>query len=427
MANSTQTSLPKVPQRLIDRLELQGIKHKHRHWVAKGKNFYYKLAPAGSVGQKHLRTEGNLLQGFRHSNIVTGSLCSSDEWEILRTDLVDGESLTKIRDQLSTAVKTQILTEIESAVSYVNEKGILHCDVAAPNILWNGTQSFLIDFEEAVPIVPPKRKFDSPDFVGGSPCCFGDVGYGASTYLCLSTLRAWLFTPEFHGLKRELTKIGVWNPNSKGNTCEPWSTLDNGSIYQTITFGTEKVKGQRDPDLRFRHISASKKLSFANRRVLDIGCNFGRLGAFLETLDISAYVGVDLSEEYVSIATRIAELEGRRNAHFVAGDICANETLDRLKMISPDGFDVIICQSVYHHILNKQLFWAQIARLNNSWFVFEGPTDDGRYLLKESWAEEKKYIQGLGYESVWQSEDNDFRWRLLTLFERVRDPRIASI
>ena len=96
-------------------------------------------------------------------------------------------------------------------------------------------------------------------------------------------------------------------------------------------------------------------------------------------------------------------------------------------MISPDGFDVIICQSVYHHILNKQLFWTQIARLNNSWFVFEGPTDNGRYLLKESWAEEKKYIQGLGYESVWQSEDNDFRWRLLTLFEKVSDPPIASI
>jgi SAM-dependent methyltransferase len=419
--------LPKVPNPLIDLFDLHGIKHKHRHWVAKGKDGYYKLAPVGSVGQRHLRLEGELLQGFRHSNIVKGNLCSSDGWEILRTDSVDGDSLTKIRDNLSSAEKTQILAEIESAVLYINEKGILHSDVSASNILWNGNQSYLIDFEEAFRVAPPKGKLDSPDFIGGPPCCWGDVGYGANTYLCLASLRAWLFTPEFLDLKRELTNIGIWNPNSKGNTCEPWSTVDDGSVYQTITFGAERVPGQRDPDLRFRHLSATKKISFANKRVLDIGCNFGRLGAFLDTLEVLEYVGVDLSEEYINVARKIAVLEGRDKARFVAGDICAKETIDRLKTFSPDGYDIIICQSVYHHILDKELFWAQVAKLNNAWFVFEGPTDDGRYLLTGSWDEETQYIRGLGYENIWQSEDNDFRWRILTLFEKIGDAGVESV
>lgn len=412
-------ALPKVPAKMIEQFALESIKHKHRHWVARGQGGYFKLAPAVSPGQRHLRIEGELLQTLDHRHIVKGALLSQDGWEILRVNLVDGEPLMNIRDRLTTAAKLKIIEEITDAVRYVNDQGFLHADVCAPNILWTGSRSYLIDFEEAIRVVAPKSPKSSPDFVGGPPCCWGDVGYGYSTYLCVDSLRTWLLTPEFMDVKSELVKAGVWNPHSPGNTCDPSSTPDNGSVYQTVQFGNEKVPGQRDPDLRFRRLSTSKRFAFGGKRVLDIGCNFGRLGAFLERFDIAGYVGLDLDKNYIAVAEKLAGLEGRANAHFLVGDICRGDTIEALNNLSPQRFDVVICQSVYHHIPDKKLFWERIGSLGNRWLIFEGPIDEAKYLLMNSWQEEKQFLAQLGYREIWESDDNDYRDRIFGVFERV--------
>ena len=415
----TGSLLPRVPEAVVECFGLKEISHKYRHWEAKGKEGLYKLAPQGSIGQKHIRLEGELLERLDHPHIVKGSVRARDDWEVLKIEAIEGKPLTKIRDQLSTEAKMRILEEIESAVEYVNGAGIIHADVCSENILWNGSWSYLIDFEEAILAVPPLSKLDSPDFIGGPPCCWGDNGYGYKTYLCFDSLRAWLLTPEFLDVQREATKIGVWNPYSAGNTCDPWSTPDDGSVYQTVKFGNAIVKGQRDPDLRFRHLSASKALSFDGKRILDIGCNFGRLGAFLDQFAIKQYVGLDLNPDYINVASKIAELEGRRNVRFLVGDICGSETPQILETLSPTGFDIVICQSVYHHIADKKLLWNRILMLKSRWVVFENPIDDARYLLTSSWPEEKEYLRSIGYESIWESYDNDYASRILAVFERT--------
>jgi hypothetical protein len=384
-------ALPKVPQSMVKRFALEGIKHKHRHWVARGKCGYYKLAPVGSLGERHLQVEGELLDTFDHPNIVKGSLLSADGWKILRVDLIDGEPLTSLRDQLSTSAKMQILEEIESAVGYVNARGILHADVCGPNVLWTGSRSYLIDFEEAIRIGEVTSRKDSPDLIGGAPCCWGDVGYGYDTYLCVESLRTWLLAREFCSLKAEVIRAGVWNPHSAGNLCDPWSTPNNGSVYQTVHFGNETVIGQRDPDLRFRRLSTSKKLSFWGTRVLDIGCNFGRLGAFLDRFDIASYVGVDLEKNYIAVAAKLAELEGRKSAQFLVGDVCSLATIEALEELCPQGYDMLI---------------------------FEGPIDESKYLLKNTWQEEKEFLTDLGYREIWESDENDFIGRIFGVFEK---------
>jgi len=378
---------------------------------------YYKLAPFGSPGEKSLRTEGELLASLDHPHIVKGANRSESGWEILKVNTIEGQPLTKVRDTLSTQTKMQILEEVESALRYINNKGILHADVCSENILWTGKESCLIDFEEAV-LAAPLKATDSPDFIGGPPCCWGDNGYGYNTYLCFASLREWLLMPEFLSLKGEISAKGEWNPHSPGNTCEPWSTPDNGSVYQTIAFGNVSVKGQRDPDLRFRYLGTSKQVCFENTRVLDIGCNFGRLGAFLNQFGILQYVGLDLSAGYIDVAGRIAELEGRKNSQFLVGDICDVEIKDRLAELAPRGYDVVICQSVYHHIDNKKRFWEHVARLNTRSVIFENPINDGRYLLTNSWSEEKEYLRSIGYAMKWESYDNDYSSRVLAVFER---------
>jgi 2-polyprenyl-3-methyl-5-hydroxy-6-metoxy-1,4-benzoquinol methylase len=411
--------LPQVPETLVKTLDLKDVFHRYRHWVAKSANAFYKLAPLGSAGENFIRLEGELLQRFDHPNIVKGSLQSQLDWEILRMDAIPGEPLTKIRSKLTTETKMQILGEIENAVKYINNHGILHADVCSENILWTGKQSYLIDFEEAILTTSPLTNIDSPDFIGGPPCCWGDNGYGYKTYLCFASLREWLLTPEFLELKQDLIKTGVWNPHSTGNTCDPWSTPDDGSVYQTVSFGNTTVKGQRDPHLRFKHLSTSKQISFESKRILDIGCNFGRLGAFLNSFGVTQYVGLDLSPDYIDVAKKIATLEGRSNSKFIVGDVCAQETLDRLATLSPAGYDIVICQSVYHHIKDKKLLWKHILKLQSQWVVFENPIDDAKYLLTDSWEDEKAYLRKIGYDITWESYDNDYSSRVLAVFEKI--------
>ena len=413
-------TLPNLPADLIKRFGLEEISRRYRHWIAKGRDGIYKLAPKIPLRTTHIEAEGAILEQISHRNIISGTLYSEDRWDVLLLPWIEGEPLTTLRSRLSTREKHRILEEVGDAVAFLNGRGFLHADICADNVLWTGRQSYLIDFEEAVPVMP-LAKIDSPDFIGGPPCCWGNKVYGYPAYHCLDSMRKWLLTPEFLDLERELTRTGIWSPNSIGNTCDPWSTLDDGSIYQTVVFGNRTVKGQRDPDLRFRYLTAGKQIDFEDATILDIGCNFGRLGAFLDQLNIQQYVGVDLNPDYISVAQKLAQLEGRQNVTFVVGDVCDVATLKRLQTAAPEPFDIVICQSVYHHFINKNAFWQGFTTLAPRWFIFESPTDDAKYLLTGSWEEEKNHIRSLGYRLSWESTDNDFAERTIAVFQRLQE------
>ena len=339
-------------------------------------------------------------------------------WDILKLDPIDGQPLTALRDQLSTDERHRIVSTLHGALAYVNGTGILHTDVSSANVLWDGSQPYLIDFEEAKELRSAIRSEDSPDIVGGPPCCWGDVGYGYKTYLCLQSLREWLLQREFSDLKQDLARRGAWNPASVGNTWEPWSTRDDGSIYQSVAFGGDALPGQRAPELRLLYLVTRKKISFSGKVVLDIGCNLGRLGALFEKLGVGHYVGVDVNEDFIDLAAALARLEGRTRSAFVAGDVCSSATFEELKRRSPAGYDVVICQSVYHHFVDKRTFWDKFATLGCRWLVFEGPVHDPKCLMTESWATEKAFLRGLGYTAVHEGTDNDFGWRVVALFEQ---------
>ena len=412
--------MAEVPADLLEALDIKKVCYRNsRHWVGSSRSAFYKMAPKDSMGQTRIRLEASILQKLKHPNVVRGRLLENYDWEILKVEVVQGEPLTQLRHRLSTDEKIRILVEVESAIKYINAEGVLHTDVSSENVIWDGSQSYLIDFEEAKQIIPPINMPHSPDVIGGPPCCWGDIGYGYKTYLCLDSLRAWLLTPEFLDLADCLHRVGAWTPCSLGNMCDPWTTPDEGSVYQTVTFGNQMVSGQRDPELRFRYLCTSKKIPFGNKRVLDVGCNFGMLGAFLGKLGIAQYVGLDMSPDYIELASRIAKLEGRNNSFFVAGDICSEETEINLSALSPNGYHIVVCQSVYHHVLDKQIFWKMVSSLGCHWIIFEGPVNASRYLLTKSWVEEKALIGAMGYKVSFESLDNDYPGRILAVFEKV--------
>jgi SAM-dependent methyltransferase/predicted Ser/Thr protein kinase len=419
---------PDLPRRVADLLGIGEATYRNgRHWVGIASDSVYKITPHGSPGQRKIRLEAEILAKLQHPNIARGELKAVENWDVLRIDKIEGETLTGVRSRLTKVEKLSLLDSLEETIRYVNSQGILHADVSSENVLWDGERAYLIDFEEAKQIVPGGGLEDSPDIIGGPPCCWGDIGYGYETYLCLNSLRAWLLMDEFLDLNQRIREVGEWTPASPGNTCMPETTPDDGSTYQRIRFGNELTPGQRDPVLRVRYLSASKRIRLGGQSVLDVGCNFGVLSSLLESLGARRYVGLDVNPNYIEIATELANLDGRKRSAFLAGDICDGSTAASLRELAPDGFDVVICQSVYHHIEDKERFWSIISDLHPRWVVLEGPVDLPSCLLKGTWEDEKQFLQTLGYGVTFESSDNDYPGRVLALFDRVRAHPAGSV
>ena len=121
----------------------------------------------------------------------------------------------------------------------------------------------------------------------------------------------------------------------------------------------------------------------------------------------------DENRWYVVIARKLAALDGRRRSLFVTGDICDEHTAATLRDGSPSGYDAVICQSVYHHIEDKDLFWRQLASFCPTWVVLEGPVDRPSCLLTGTWGDEKAFLRREGYEVTFESSDNDYPDRVL--------------
>jgi len=75
---------------------------------------------------------------------------------------------------------------------------------------------------------------------------------------------------------------------------------------------------------------------------------------------------------------------------------------------------------------DKRLVWDHILTLQPRYLILETPMDESKYLLMSSWEEEKEYIQGLSFNMLYESYDNDFSSRVLAVFERRAESSIAS-
>jgi serine/threonine protein kinase len=195
-------ALPRVPLQILDNLKITDIINRYWFWVGRNQDSFYKLAPKDSVGLSRVRSEAMILRRLHHPNVVRGGqLIETRDWEILKLDAVDGQPVSLLRDRLSSDEKARVLADIEAAIAYVNDERILHTDISASNAIWDGSRAYLIDFGDAKRLRSRIRREDSPDFVGGPPCSWGDVGDGCKTYLCFRSLCRWLWQPEFVILK----------------------------------------------------------------------------------------------------------------------------------------------------------------------------------------------------------------------------------
>ena len=125
--------------------------------------------------------------------------------------------------------------------------------------------------------------------------------------------------------------------------------------YHTITLGDRRLRGQRDPEMRFSVVP----YDFTGKVVLDIGTNQGGMLHHLRD-SISAGIGIDYDSRMVNAATRIEATMGNGNLRFYTFDL-QNDPLDLLQDLLPAKPDIIFLLAVCMWIRN----WREVIDLSS--------------------------------------------------------------
>jgi tRNA A-37 threonylcarbamoyl transferase component Bud32/2-polyprenyl-3-methyl-5-hydroxy-6-metoxy-1,4-benzoquinol methylase len=285
--------------------------------------------------------------------------------------------------------------QLEHAVRELFSRNIVHTDLHEHNLCFRESQLVLVDFEEARVLKQDVAFEASLDVVGRNK--YGDVGEIPTNQgripglTCLARLRE-VFKDYIRQRLPDLlsnSSFGQDCPYNLDQLQEP-----DGRIYQSLTFGDFRIAGQRpvaDSRLRllaflFRRLA----LKVGAIRHLDVGCN---MGAFCfraaQLCCVQETVGVDAADNYVHIATALAVLYYDGKKMRFRRMLCGQDMLSDVFA----GTNVLTMFSVYHHIVDKDGFLADIKRLAPAYLIAEFATQDRFYLDRGSLASEIAHIQ----------------------------------
>jgi SAM-dependent methyltransferase len=126
-----------------------------------------------------------------------------------------------------------------------------------------------------------------------------------------------------------------------------YSAQEFPAAYHTIRVGDQEVRGQRNPELRFRQIP----IDFAGKTVLDIGCNQGGM-LFANRDAVKWGVGIDYDPRMINAANRIRVATGASSLAFYVFDL-EKEPLELIGDFLPEAMvDVCFLLSVCMWIKN---------------------------------------------------------------------------
>ena len=131
--------------------------------------------------------------------------------------------------------------------------------------------------------------------------------------------------------------------------------------------------------------------------VLDAGCGSGhRLVAFAKRFPKARFTGIDMTENALQVARRLAEQHGVRNVRFLRRNV--------LDLDLGDTFDVITSTGVVHHLEDPAAGVANLCRLLapngiiSLWLyhsIGEFKRLNGRELLRTLWTDDEDQVAGL--------------------------------
>mgnify|MGYP005623436315 CR=1 FL=1 len=134
--------------------------------------------------------------------------------------------------------------------------------------------------------------------------------------------------------KEELKLINLLNYTKKSASTYSGELYDIG--YHTLKLGDKVLKGQRNPEERFKNVP----FDFKGKSVLDIGSNQGGMLNAVSN-EIKFGIGIDYDYRMVNVSNRIKEASNNKNLQFYVFDL-ENEKLEYIKDFLPTN-KVDIC------------------------------------------------------------------------------------
>ena len=138
--------------------------------------------------------------------------------------------------------------------------------------------------------------------------------------------------------------------------------------------------------------------------LLDIGCNIGGMIFASQLFNPSYSLGVEIDDDKVTVATKIAAYNGLNNIEFKSAN--ADEaTTDTLK----GPYDVVFCFALVAHVMKKDLLYRLLGDVTKKTLFFEGNAttdrDEIETKLREAGFEEVTFL-GLCDDDIVPSNNN---------------------
>lgn len=151
---------------------------------------------------------------------------------------------------------------------------------------------------------------------------------------------------------------------------EFYGTGNSGVPYQSVWFqGKILLRGRRTDALERLRMIPSTLLQ--GSRILDVACNIGVSSILASRLGARECVGLEVSEQMVDTATRMAMFEG------VYPAVCFRRfDLDANRLDASESFEVAFMFSIYRHLKNVEILSKIAEKHITKAIVFEAHPGD---------------------------------------------------
>lgn len=317
-----------------------------------------------------------------------------DGWEISIQSVLPGAPFSShLFDQQDNAFgmrdRWRVLAKLAPELRKLHRAGISHGDLRADNLLVEGDDIHLVDFDRAA--TGSRIKVAYRDWIGigggrlSSPTPFWKLA--ASSLVPKSQTLARRLRHRFTSADRGPTAdvpadVAALNKAWRLAEESPANARDQGLAYYALSYRGHHLPGERAWPLRWEAIA--KSVDFTGKRVLELGCNMGLLSNYARAHGATAALGVDHDQKVVD-AARLLASAWNTGASFERVDLTADDDWEaRLA-----GSDLVTALSVVHWLPNQDRVLKFLA--THSELLYEGHA---------SLSAEIDLLRSLGFEHV---------------------------
>lgn len=295
-----------------------------------------------------------------------------DTYDYLAMKYIESSLLDELK-KIDIQESIALFNDIKDNVRKLYDNNIVHTDIHEYNIRCNNGHAVLIDFEECRFIEQNECFEKSLDYIGhnkysnvGLYPYFDEEDY-MCPYTCIERLKE-VFKKEL--VNKIVNFLPKCNYDSSNGIC---NALDHGrsdKIYQSINNKYLAVGGQRNNDDRIQYVEAVCRWALNGDRgnFIDVGSNNGLFCRDVaKCMNGIQSIGLEGTHNFNVLAEGIAFLEDVENVRYY--DFICGE--DSLKLLNIKGRNVVSICSVWHHIVNKDLFLEEIKGLDIAAVILE--------------------------------------------------------